>query len=86
MVYSTVLHYDTTTVTLIDTNILVITPAGNFYCNRFKYTEPGLSGDSSFTKTSWLWLNNRYGVIKQEVVNPVDSTGIKTQVLSTKNF
>ncbi|MEI7660941.1 MAG: hypothetical protein WCK34_02025 [Bacteroidota bacterium] len=86
VVYSSILHNDTNTVSLLDTNLLVKTDAGNFYCNRFRYTEPVISGDGRIIKRTLLWLNNRYGVIRQEVENPVDSTDVQVQVLSAKNF
>ncbi len=86
VVYTYIIHNDTTTITMVDSNLVVTTPAGNFNCARFRYTEPVMAGAIKITKTAWLWLNNRYGVIKQEVDNPVDSLDIKTQVLSSKNF
>ncbi len=86
VVYSSYLQTDTTTVTMVDTNVMVTTGAGNLKCNRFRYTEHVVSGDSTYTRIAWLWLNNQFGVIRQEVQNPADSTSVKTQVLSTKNF
>jgi len=86
VVYSTILYNDTTTVTLVDTNLTVTTPAGSFLCRRFKYTEPVGLGASRITRTAWLWLNYKYGIIRQEVVNPVDSTDLKTQELISKTF
>ena len=86
VVYSYILHSDTTTITLMDTNLVVTTPAGIFNCSRFRYTEHAMAGDSIFTKTAWLWLNNRYGVIKQEVENPASPADIKIQTLFSKNF
>jgi hypothetical protein len=86
VVYSTFLNNDTITVTLLDTNYLVTTPAGDFTCFRYRYTEPDYADSLKVTKTAYLWLNNRYGIIKQEVVNPVDSTDIQLQVLSSKSF
>ena len=86
VVYKSVLHSDTTTLTLVDTNLTTTTAAGIFTCSRFKYTEPAYSGDLRYTKTAFLWLNNRYGIIRQEVENPADPTDIVIQVLYSKNF
>ncbi len=86
VVYRTTINLDTTTVTLLDTNQVVITPSGNFKCAWFRYTEPVYSGLLKTNRTSYIWLNNIYGVIKQEVINPVDSTDVQSQLLSTKNF
>ncbi|MFZ4521578.1 MAG: hypothetical protein ACOYNC_07725 [Bacteroidales bacterium] len=86
VVYSNFGTSDTTTVSLVDTNIVVATPAGTFMCNKFRYTEPARSGLTSVTRTAYIWLNNAYGIIRQEVVNPVDSTDIQLQVLYSKNF
>ena len=77
---------DTTTVTLLDKNLLITTPAGTFTCDRYKYTEPDSSGIYRITKTTYFWLNVKYGIIKQEVANPVDPTDIQLQVLFSKNF
>jgi hypothetical protein len=89
VVYRNYINNDTTTVTLLDTNVLVTTLAGNFTCVRFRYTEPVYADTSKTTKisrTAYLWINNRYGVIKHEVVNPVDSTDVQLQILTTKSF
>ena len=86
VVYSAYFNSDTTTVTLTDTNLVVITPAGNITCVRFRYTEPVYSGIVKIKKTAYLWLNTRYGIIRQEVLNPVDSTSVQLQELSAKNF
>jgi hypothetical protein len=86
VVYSTIVNHDTTTVTLLDTNLVMTTPAGSFNCMYFKYTEPVNSGILKVNRTAYLWLNNRFGVIRQEVVNPVDSTDVQLQVLLSKNF
>jgi hypothetical protein len=85
VVYSSYNKNDTTTITLLDT-VSVSTPAGNFTCTRFRYTEPVYSGTQKTTVTSYLWLNNRYGIIMQEVVNPVHDTDIQAQVLASKSF
>lgn len=78
---------DTVTLTLLDTNKVVTTIAGTFFCNYYKYTETGYRDDGvRNTRTSYLWLNYHYGVIKQEVINPFDSTWIVKQSLKAKNF
>ena len=84
--YSTYSNNDTMTVTLLDSNLFITTPAGDFNCGRFRYTEPVYAGSSKVTKTAYLWLNTKYGVIRQEVQNPVDSNDVQVQVLSSKNF
>ncbi len=86
VVYTNIIHADTTTVTLVDTNLLITTPAGTFNCFRFKYTEPVVSGPIKVKKIAWIWLSNHYGIIRQEVGNPVDSTSFKIQVLNGKSF
>ncbi len=84
--YKSVINSDTTAVTLLDTNLLTTTPAGNFICYRFLFQEqvPVVGGKT--TRSSVFWINNRYGIVRQEVNNPVDSTGIKNQSLVSKNF
>ncbi len=84
--YKYLINSDTTTVTLVDTSVWLTTPAGTFSCFRFRHTEPFYSGMVKNTKTSHFWINNRYGIIRQEVANPVDSTSIQLQVLAGKNF
>ncbi|MDP1622315.1 MAG: hypothetical protein Q8M08_08240 [Bacteroidales bacterium] len=86
VVYSTYVNNDTTTVTLVDSNLVITTPAGVFPCSRFKYTEPVYSGGAKIQRTSYIWLNNLYGIIKHQVQNPVDLTDIQYQVLISKNF
>lgn len=86
VVYNTIFNADTTTMTLLDTNQVINTPAGNFTCVWFRYTEPVISGMTKITKTSYLWLNNKYGIIRQEVANPVDSTDVQVQVLTAKSL
>lgn len=86
VVYSTYLNNDTVTVTLLDTNLTLTTPAGNFSCMKFRYTEPVYSGDLKIKRTAYLWINNKSGIIQQEVANPVDSTDVQLQVLSSKGF
>ncbi|MCX6305837.1 MAG: hypothetical protein NT040_12810 [Bacteroidetes bacterium] len=86
VVYSSYISSDTTTVTLLDTNLVINTPAGNFNCVRFRYTEPVNTGILKVTKTSYFWLNNRYGIVKQEVANPTDSTDVQNMVLISKGF
>jgi hypothetical protein len=86
VVYSAYYNSDTTTVTLTDTNVVVPTPAGNINCVRFRYTEPVYSGLIKIKRTGYLWLNTRYGVIRQEFLNPVDTSSVKLQELSVKNF
>lgn len=86
VVYNSYIKNDTITVTLTDVEQLITTPAGNFTCVRFMYTEPVYSGILKMRKIAYLWLNNRYGIIKQEVLNPADVTEIQVQELLTKNF
>ena len=84
--YSTYINNDTTTVTLLDTNFVTSTAAGTFNCLKYKFTEPVYSGVLNTTRTSYIWLNNRYGIIKIEVVNPTDTTDVQSQILTSKNF
>jgi hypothetical protein len=86
VVYKTYVNADTLTMTLLDTSQIITTPAGSFQCTYFRYTEPVGTGVLKITRTSYIWLNYRYGVIRQEVANPVDSTDVQLQVLSSKNF
>lgn len=86
IVYYNFISNDTTTVTLLDTTQMITTPAGVFSCSWFRYTEPVYSGLLKVKRTSYLWLNNQYGVIRQEVDNPSDSTDVKIQVLVSKTF
>lgn len=85
-IYKTFPYPDTVTLTLLDTNYAVTTIAGTFFCNHFRYTETGTRYGVRQTRTSDLWLNFRYGIIKHEVTNPFDSTGIVLQNLKDKNF
>jgi hypothetical protein len=84
--YNTYINNDTSTVVLLDTNYVLSTPAGTFNCLRYKFTEPVYTGVQKTIRTSYLWLDNRYGIIKLEVMNPLDSTDVQLQVLSAKNF
>jgi len=84
--YYTSINKDTATVTLMDTNQVVITPAGEFRCSRFRYSEPVYRSGVKTNRVAYLWLNNRYGVVKQEVSNAIDSTDSQRQVLTTKSF
>ncbi len=86
VIYRTYVNNDTTTVTLVDTSQILSTPAGIFPCWKFKYTEPVYFGSNKVTRTAYLWLNSAYGIIRQEVSNPVNSTDVITQVISSKNF
>ena len=86
VVYASYSNNDTTTVTLLDSSLVETTPAGTFECSRFRYTEPVYSGQMKTTRTSYIWLSNRYGVIRHEVINPVDSTDVIFQLLTSKNF
>jgi len=86
VVYTTSLGSDTVTVTLLDTNLVATTPAGTFICVRFRLTEPVYSGITKATRTTDFWLNNRFGIIRQEVANPIEATDIVVQVLSSKTF
>jgi hypothetical protein len=86
VVYSSYLNTDTITVTLVDTNLNLNTPAGNFMCMKYQYTEPVYSGALKIKKIAYLWVNTRYGVIRQEVSNPVDSTDVRVQELLSKTF
>jgi len=86
VVYRNILHGDTTTLSLTGTGQVVTTPAGTFSCMVFKYTEPVVSGGVWFRKTAYLWLNTKYGIIRQEVDNPANSTDLKSQVLTSVNF
>jgi hypothetical protein len=84
--YKYIVNSDTSTVTLQDTSQWLTTPAGTFSCSKFRHTEIFHSGLIKHTKTSYIWLNNRFGIIKQEVENPADSISVKLQTLSAKNF
>jgi hypothetical protein len=86
VVYSSYIRNDTTTVTLLDTNQLITSPAGNFTCKLFRYTEPVYTDMVKSTKTAYLWLHTRYGIIRQEVINPVHPTDIQLQELLSINF
>jgi hypothetical protein len=85
-VYKSFPYPDTVTLTLLDSNKAVSTPAGNFLCNYFKYTETGKRYGTKTTRTSYLWIDYHFGVIRYEAINPFDSSGIIRQVLKSKNF
>lgn len=86
VVYTSILNLDTTTVTLLDTNTLVNTVAGDFLCDRYRYTEPVVTDAGKIYRSSLFWISKKFGVIKQEVDNPVDTIDIRSQVLTAKNF
>ena len=86
VVYNSYVNSDTLTVTLLDTTAVITTPAGSYSCFRFRYTGPVHTCTVKYTRTAYLWLNNRYGVVRQEVLNPPDSTDVHIQELSSKNF
>lgn len=86
VVYSTYFNYDTVTVTLLDTNVVTTTPAGTYTCFRYRYTEPVYTGNVKSVRTAYLWLDNRYGVIRHEVADPWEPSEIRVQVLISKNF
>ncbi len=86
VVYKSILNLDTTTLTLLDTNTMVTTVAGNFLCNSYRYTEPVVTDAGKVNRASLFWISKKFGVIKQEVNVPVDTTDIQTQVLTSKNF
>jgi len=86
VIYKPYTNNDTVTMTLLDSNFIMTIPAGTFSCKYFRYTEPVDSGLFRIKKTAYLWLNNRYGIIKHEVLNPVDTTDIRVQVITSKNF
>jgi len=77
---------DTTNITLEARDVNVTLPLGNFNCIKFRQesTSPWVKGGG--LKTSYIWINNQFGIVKQEFTNPVDSTDMVMQVLSSKNF
>lgn len=87
--YKSVILEDTTYVTLENQNDPINTPAGNFSCYRFKYLERAKLSNGSLTwKGSTIWINNRFGIIKQ-VLDPgsyQDTTMVATQSLLSKSF
>lgn len=75
-----------TSTVLLKRNELVNVPAGKFTCNKYQ-VETNYDGDlQSGNIVSYYWISNRYGIIKREVLNPADSTSLKYQVLTSKNF
>lgn len=86
VVYRTLAGSDTLTMTLVDTLQVMSTPAGNFPCWLYRYTEPFTSGSQTETRTANIWVSSRYGIIRQEVVNGINPTDSKLQVLTAKNF
>jgi hypothetical protein len=84
--YNSLVNSDTVSVTLVDTNYYLVTPGGSFTCIRFMYTEPVYYGSLKIKRSAYLWLNNRYGIIRQEVINPVGATDIRVMELSSKGF
>ncbi|MCX6268044.1 MAG: hypothetical protein NTW16_11895 [Bacteroidetes bacterium] len=86
VVYYSYINSDTITVSLLDSNVMITTPAGNYKCVRFRYTEPVYTDTIKVTKTAYVWLNVRYGIIRQETLNPADPTDIQLQELISKNF
>jgi hypothetical protein len=86
VVYRTFQNKDTIAVILVDTNLAILTTAGSFRCVKYKYTEPVYVNAVKINRTSYLWLDNRFGIVRQEVANPIDSTDVQLQVLSAKNF
>ena len=86
-VYPTYTDTDTVTVTLLYSNQMVNTVAGNFACRQFRFTET--MNDTTglrLTRTTYLWLHEHYGIIKHLVIAPVYKTDIKLQTLKAKNF
>jgi hypothetical protein len=86
VVYNSYVLNDTIQLTLLDTNAVLTTPAGTFSCVRFRLTEPVYSGNLKITRTAYIWLNPRYGVIRQDVVDPVELTDIQYILLTSKGF
>ncbi len=76
---------DLSITSLLKHNELVTVPAGKFICNKYQ-VETNPDGDSQASVVSYYWISNRYGIIKREVLNPADSTSLKLQVLTSKNF
>lgn len=71
---------------LLKRHELVEVPAGQFICNKYQ-VETAAEGDGmGAVMVSYYWIDNRYGIIKREVLNPPDSNAIKTQLLVSKNF
>lgn len=75
---------DTITLTLLDKENSVVTDAGTFLCNRYRYSETIAHDGIRTTRTSYLWVDYRNGIIRHEVVNPTDTTGIISEVLKSK--
>lgn len=65
---------------------LVDVPAGQFICNKYQVEIAAAEDGAGQVIVSYYWIDNRYGIIKREVLNPPDSTSIKLQVLTSKNF
>ncbi len=84
--YRTYINKDTASVTLVDTSVVLPTAAGNFSCMKFRYSEPVYSDGIKVNRVSYIWLNNRFGLIRQEVSNPIDSTDVNYQIITSKNF
>ena len=77
---------DTVTLTLTDTNLYITTVAGNFFCNKYRYTESSVINNVRNTRISDIWLDHHNGIIRQEVTSPNDTSDIIRQVLKTKSF
>ncbi|HPS61753.1 MAG TPA: hypothetical protein PLK82_01765 [Bacteroidales bacterium] len=84
--YHSYLAPDTVTVKKVDTAAIVVTPAGTFTCAKFEITEPVYRSNVKNIRTSWFWINNRAGIVRYEVANPVSPTDIGVMVLKEKNF
>jgi len=71
---------------LLKRNEEVTVPSGKFVCNKYQ-VESYMEWDTpSSSILSYYWISNRYGIVKREVLNPADSTSLKLQVLTWKNF
>ncbi len=86
VVYSTYVKHDTITLTLLDTNLLISTPAGSFKCAVFRYSEPVYPNKFKVNRISYFWINNLAGIVRHRVENPVYVTDVSVEELISKNF
>ncbi len=77
---------DVSITALIKRNEQVSVPAGKFLCNKYQVETLSEEDMPATGIVSYYWISNRYGIIKREVLNPADSTSLKLQVLTSKNF
>ncbi len=84
--YRTLLSPDTLTLSMVDTLQTLTTPAGTFVCSKYLFTEPVYRDSVKHTRATFLWLDNRFGIVRMEVTNPVGPEDIGFMELSDINF